>query len=182
MELWVCGLFRHSEPSNLFYLRCLGRENREVYAECSFNEDSFWVCSIHRMLVVRFSPLLSEVLVRIPKGDYPPSGYNQGWQVMFHHFVVSRYRHYSSPCMRHCMLHCMRQFQLVMSEVKTFHLMALTRTARDLIALTIRCFHAKKCPGTFFVHRRVAGLSENFRKQAYQAGRAAMLGFRSTAM
>ncbi|CAE6946405.1 unnamed protein product [Symbiodinium natans] len=74
------------------------------------------------------------------------------------------------------------KFQLVMSEVKTFHLMALTRTARDLIALTIRCFHAKKCPGTFFVHRRVAGLSENFRKQAYQAGRAAMLGFRSTAM
>ena len=37
------------------------------------------------------------------------------------------------------------QFRLVMSEVKTFHLMALTRTARDLIALTIRCFHAKKC-------------------------------------
>ena len=39
------------------------------------------------------------------------------------------------------------QFQLVMSEVKTFHLMALSRTARDLIALTIRCFHAKKCAG-----------------------------------
>ena len=38
----------------------------------------------------------------------------------------------------------LRQFQLVMSEVKTFHLMALSRTSRDLIALTIRCFHAKK--------------------------------------
>lgn len=40
------------------------------------------------------------------------------------------------------------KFRLVMSEVKTFHLMALTRTARDLIALTIRCFHAKKYMST----------------------------------
>mmetsp|Transcript_10619 Transcript_10619/g.25528 ORF Transcript_10619/g.25528 Transcript_10619/m.25528 type:complete len:652 (+) Transcript_10619:66-2021(+) len=40
------------------------------------------------------------------------------------------------------------KFQLVMSEVKTFHLMALSRTARDLIALTIRCFHAKKYMST----------------------------------
>jgi len=42
----------------------------------------------------------------------------------------------------------MTKFRLVMSEVKTFHLMALTRTARDLIALTIRCFHAKKYMST----------------------------------
>ena len=37
------------------------------------------------------------------------------------------------------------QFQLIMNEVKTFYLIALSRTSRDLIALTIRCFHAKKC-------------------------------------
>eukprot|EP00440_Ansanella_granifera_P044628 gb/GFBE01048365.1/.p1 GENE.gb/GFBE01048365.1/~~gb/GFBE01048365.1/.p1 ORF type:complete len:658 (+),score=174.26 gb/GFBE01048365.1/:1-1974(+) len=36
------------------------------------------------------------------------------------------------------------KFQLVMSGSKTYHLIALSRTSRDLIALTIRCFHAKK--------------------------------------
>mmetsp|Transcript_34962 Transcript_34962/g.62990 ORF Transcript_34962/g.62990 Transcript_34962/m.62990 type:complete len:662 (+) Transcript_34962:86-2071(+) len=36
------------------------------------------------------------------------------------------------------------KFQLVLSGSKTFHLIALSRTSRDLIALTIRCFHAKK--------------------------------------
>ncbi|CAL1145115.1 unnamed protein product [Cladocopium goreaui] len=40
------------------------------------------------------------------------------------------------------------KFQLVMNEVKTFHLIALSRTSRDLIALTIRCFHAKKFMST----------------------------------
>jgi len=36
------------------------------------------------------------------------------------------------------------KFQLLMSESRTFHFAALSRTSRDLIALTIRCFHAKK--------------------------------------
>lgn len=36
------------------------------------------------------------------------------------------------------------KFQLIMSETKTFHILALSRAARDLIVLTIRCFHAKK--------------------------------------
>eukprot|EP00933_Yihiella_yeosuensis_P037084 TRINITY_DN30934_c0_g1_i1.p1 TRINITY_DN30934_c0_g1~~TRINITY_DN30934_c0_g1_i1.p1 ORF type:complete len:668 (+),score=143.50 TRINITY_DN30934_c0_g1_i1:86-2089(+) len=36
------------------------------------------------------------------------------------------------------------KFQLIMSETRSFHLIALSRTSRDLIALTIRCFHAKK--------------------------------------
>lgn len=36
------------------------------------------------------------------------------------------------------------KFQLIMSEGRVFHLAASTRTARDLIALTIRCFHARK--------------------------------------
>lgn len=40
------------------------------------------------------------------------------------------------------------KFQLVMSEARTFHLIALSRTSRDLIALTIRCFHAKKYNST----------------------------------
>lgn len=31
-----------------------------------------------------------------------------------------------------------------MNETRAFHLQAQSRTARDLIALTIRCFHAKK--------------------------------------
>jgi len=36
------------------------------------------------------------------------------------------------------------KFQLLMSESRSFHLVAPSRTARDLIAVTIRCFHAKK--------------------------------------
>jgi len=36
------------------------------------------------------------------------------------------------------------RFQLIMSETRTFNLQAQSRTARDLIALTVRCFHAKK--------------------------------------
>jgi len=36
------------------------------------------------------------------------------------------------------------KFQLVMNESRTFHLVASSRTSRDLIALTIRCFHAKR--------------------------------------
>jgi len=36
------------------------------------------------------------------------------------------------------------KFQLVMSESRAFHLMAMSRTSRDLIALTIRCFHARR--------------------------------------
>jgi len=36
------------------------------------------------------------------------------------------------------------KFQIVMSESRVFHLMATSRTSRDLIALTIRCFHAQK--------------------------------------
>lgn len=40
------------------------------------------------------------------------------------------------------------KFQLIMNEVKTFYLIALSRTSRDLIALTIRCFHAKKFMST----------------------------------
>lgn len=36
------------------------------------------------------------------------------------------------------------KFQLIMNETRAFHLQAQSRTARDLIALTIRCFHAKK--------------------------------------
>mmetsp|Transcript_118293 Transcript_118293/g.230102 ORF Transcript_118293/g.230102 Transcript_118293/m.230102 type:complete len:656 (-) Transcript_118293:82-2049(-) len=36
------------------------------------------------------------------------------------------------------------KFQLLMSDSKSFHLVAPSRTARDLIAVTIRCFHAKK--------------------------------------
>jgi len=36
------------------------------------------------------------------------------------------------------------KFQLLLSGSKTFHLVALSRTSRDLIALTIRCFHAKR--------------------------------------
>jgi hypothetical protein len=36
------------------------------------------------------------------------------------------------------------KFQLIMSASGTFHLQAPSRTARDLIALTIRCFHARK--------------------------------------
>jgi hypothetical protein len=36
------------------------------------------------------------------------------------------------------------KFQLLMSESQFYHLVAPSRTARDLIAVTIRCFHAKK--------------------------------------
>lgn len=36
------------------------------------------------------------------------------------------------------------KFTLVMNESVTLHLMAKTRTQRDLIAVTIRCFHSKK--------------------------------------
>jgi len=36
------------------------------------------------------------------------------------------------------------KFQLIMNETRAFHLQAQSRTTRDLIALTIRCFHAKK--------------------------------------
>lgn len=36
------------------------------------------------------------------------------------------------------------KFQLIMNETRAYHLQAQSRTARDLIALTIRCFHAKK--------------------------------------
>lgn len=36
------------------------------------------------------------------------------------------------------------KFQLVMNESRTFHLVASGRTVRDLIALTVRCFHAKR--------------------------------------
>lgn len=36
------------------------------------------------------------------------------------------------------------KFQLVMNEQATLHLVAKTRTQRDLIAVTIRCFHSKK--------------------------------------
>lgn len=36
------------------------------------------------------------------------------------------------------------KFQLVMSESRVVHLMATSRTSRDLIALTIRCFHAQR--------------------------------------
>eukprot|EP00927_Polykrikos_kofoidii_P056535 TRINITY_DN50634_c0_g1_i1.p1 TRINITY_DN50634_c0_g1~~TRINITY_DN50634_c0_g1_i1.p1 ORF type:complete len:678 (+),score=137.54 TRINITY_DN50634_c0_g1_i1:139-2172(+) len=40
------------------------------------------------------------------------------------------------------------KFKLIMSEGRTFHLAGTTRTARDLIALTIRCFHARKYMST----------------------------------
>eukprot|EP00746_Dinoflagellata_sp_MGD_P007702 gnl/MRDRNA2_/MRDRNA2_115301_c0_seq1.p1 gnl/MRDRNA2_/MRDRNA2_115301_c0~~gnl/MRDRNA2_/MRDRNA2_115301_c0_seq1.p1 ORF type:complete len:651 (-),score=156.24 gnl/MRDRNA2_/MRDRNA2_115301_c0_seq1:23-1975(-) len=40
------------------------------------------------------------------------------------------------------------KFQLVMNDKQTFHLNALSRTSRDLIALTIRCFHARKYMST----------------------------------
>lgn len=43
------------------------------------------------------------------------------------------------------------KFQLVMNEEKTFHLAALSRTSRDLVALTIRCFHARKYISTSYV-------------------------------
>jgi hypothetical protein len=36
------------------------------------------------------------------------------------------------------------KFQLIMSENRTLHLQAQSRTQRDLIALTVRCFHARK--------------------------------------
>jgi len=36
------------------------------------------------------------------------------------------------------------KFTLLMSDSKSYHLVAPSRTARDLIAVTIRCFHAKK--------------------------------------
>jgi len=36
------------------------------------------------------------------------------------------------------------KFQLVLSESRAFHFVATSRTSRDLIALTIRCFHSKK--------------------------------------
>mmetsp|Transcript_85056 Transcript_85056/g.214333 ORF Transcript_85056/g.214333 Transcript_85056/m.214333 type:complete len:651 (+) Transcript_85056:88-2040(+) len=36
------------------------------------------------------------------------------------------------------------KFELVMSDSRTFALSAHSRTARDLIALTVRCFHARK--------------------------------------
>lgn len=51
------------------------------------------------------------------------------------------------------------KFQLVMSEVKTFHLIALSRTSRDLIALTIRCFHAKKFMSTSSILQTVLPVS-----------------------
>mmetsp|Transcript_62666 Transcript_62666/g.161765 ORF Transcript_62666/g.161765 Transcript_62666/m.161765 type:complete len:658 (+) Transcript_62666:50-2023(+) len=40
------------------------------------------------------------------------------------------------------------KFQLIMSESKTFTLLALSRANRDLVALTIRCFHAHKYVST----------------------------------
>eukprot|EP00397_Hematodinium_sp_SG-2012_P009009 GEMP01009081.1.p1 GENE.GEMP01009081.1~~GEMP01009081.1.p1 ORF type:complete len:609 (+),score=138.36 GEMP01009081.1:130-1956(+) len=43
------------------------------------------------------------------------------------------------------------KFRLVMNEEKTFHLAALSRTSRDLVALTIRCFHARKYISTSYV-------------------------------
>jgi len=56
------------------------------------------------------------------------------------------------------------KFQLILNEARTFHLHALSRTSRDLIALTIRCFHAKKFLSTsdllqelFPVHRIAPG-------------------------
>mmetsp|Transcript_14345 Transcript_14345/g.25223 ORF Transcript_14345/g.25223 Transcript_14345/m.25223 type:complete len:661 (-) Transcript_14345:73-2055(-) len=36
------------------------------------------------------------------------------------------------------------KFQLIMDHARIFHLQAQSRTSRDLIALTVRCFHAKK--------------------------------------
>lgn len=36
------------------------------------------------------------------------------------------------------------KFQLIMGDSRSFHLSASSRTSRDLIALTIRCFHARK--------------------------------------
>lgn len=43
------------------------------------------------------------------------------------------------------------KFQLVMNDKQTFHLNAFSRTSRDLIALTIRCFHARKYISTSLV-------------------------------
>mmetsp|Transcript_120904 Transcript_120904/g.341923 ORF Transcript_120904/g.341923 Transcript_120904/m.341923 type:complete len:662 (-) Transcript_120904:159-2144(-) len=40
------------------------------------------------------------------------------------------------------------KFQLLVSEAKSYFLVAASRTSRDLIALTIRCFHARKYVST----------------------------------
>ncbi|CAK0855507.1 unnamed protein product [Prorocentrum cordatum] len=40
------------------------------------------------------------------------------------------------------------KFQLTMNETRIFNLTAPSRTARDLVALTVRCMHARRgsCP------------------------------------
>jgi hypothetical protein len=43
------------------------------------------------------------------------------------------------------------KFQLFLAEDNVFQFAALTRTSRDLIALTIRCFHARKYIATTFI-------------------------------
>jgi len=53
------------------------------------------------------------------------------------------------------------KFQLVMSDDKTFHLAALSRTSRDLVALTIRCFHARKYISTSYVLSQLFTKSNN---------------------
>ncbi|OLP97089.1 hypothetical protein AK812_SmicGene20622 [Symbiodinium microadriaticum] len=78
--------------------KLMGRDSREVYAEC-------------------------------------PSPASTGNAILDHCVVLRGL--VDGVCFRQ-FLRTFVQFRLVMSEVKTFHLMALTRTARDLIALTIR--------------------------------------------
>lgn len=52
------------------------------------------------------------------------------------------------------------KFQLVFSEDKIFHLAALSRTSRDLVALTIRCFHARKYISTSYILSHQRGQSD----------------------